>query len=146
MHRITLTLMAFYGMAHVAQAEGRFFCSADDKSARFTVDSGFEGGVGNKLNHFRGALIVKNDGVSPVFHKLTLDSDNLSHDWQHGGELRFQIFRTADDDSGGQAMDMAIAADQPSKSATAFSGTYELTISGGDKPFTASGKASCGAK
>jgi hypothetical protein len=143
MRRTFLALTILCGGTQLAHADGRFFCSADDKDVRFTVESGFEAKEGHKLNHFRGAIIVKSADVADAFKKVVFDSGNLSHHWSHGGELRLEVFYDDGDDAGRQTLSLIVAADQR-KSAAAFSGTYELAIEGGAKPFSASSKVSCG--
>ncbi|MDP9808350.1 hypothetical protein J2W42_001188 [Rhizobium tibeticum] len=146
MHRTILALMAFCSAAGAAHADTRFFCSADDKDVRFTVESGFEAGGGHKLNHFRGALVVKSGDIPQALKKIAVNSENLTHHWSHDGELRLEVFYDGGDDARGQGLSLVVTAGQRGKSMTAFSGTYELAIEGGVKPLAASGKVSCGSK
>ncbi|KQV68269.1 hypothetical protein [Rhizobium sp. Root1220] len=147
MRRTVLALTVFCSATQLAHAENSlFFCSADDKHVRFTLESGFEPGEGHKLNHFRGALLMKNEAAATDFGKIVLASANLSHHWSHGGELRLEVFYNGGEEAGGQTVNLIVAADQPSKSAVAFSGTYELLVEGGAKPLAAGGKVSCGTK
>lgn len=142
MQRIMILLAGLLGAAEAAHADSRFFCSADDGSARFTIESGFRDEAGHKLNHFRGALMVKNGSVPDVFKKRVFDSSKLTNRWWDDGDLRLEIFDT-DDDNSTQALSLVILAKGPGKS---FSGTYGLTITGGQTPFAVSGKVSCGSK
>ena len=142
MRRITILLAGLLGAAEAAHADSRFFCSADDSSARFTIESGFRDEAGHKLNHFRGALIVKNDSVPEAFKKRMFDSSKLTNRWWNDGDLRLEIF-DSDDDTSAQALNLVILAEDHGKS---FSGTYGLTITGGETPFAVSGKVSCGSK
>lgn len=146
MRRTILALTVLCGATQLAHADSRFFCSADDKDVRFTIESGFEADAGHKLNHFRGAIQVKTAELTPAFRKIVLTSSNLMHHWSHGGELRLEIFYNGGDEAGGQTLNLAIAAEQPGKSAAAFSGTYEMVVEGGAKPIAAVGKVSCGSK
>ncbi|MDM9623826.1 hypothetical protein A6U87_02285 [Rhizobium sp. AC44/96] len=146
MRRTILALTVLCGATQAAHADSRFFCSADDKDVRFTIESGFEAKEGHRLNHFRGAIMIKSADVSPVFKKVVFNSDHLTQNWSHAGELRLAMFYDGGDETGGQTLDLVIAADQHGKSAAAFSGTYELVIEGAAKPFTASSKISCGSK
>jgi hypothetical protein len=73
-------------------------------------------------------------------------SSNLTHHWSHGGELRLELYHNGGDEADGQALNLVIVAEQPGKSAAAFSGTYELVVEGGAKPIAAGGKVSCGSK
>ncbi|WP_160009970.1 hypothetical protein [Rhizobium sp. 18055] len=145
MHRFFLALTAFLGAAQVAHADSRFFCSADDKAVRFTVESGFKAEPGHELNHFRGALIFKNETAPKPFGRITLDSDSLTNRWLHGGELRVEVLYDGGKAAGGQTVNLAISAEQPD-GATAFSGVYDLAVDGGDEPVVLSGKVSCGSK
>jgi hypothetical protein len=112
---------------------------------RFTIESGFEADGGHKLNHFRGAIQVKNADVTPVLRKAGFSSSNLTQHWSHAGELRLEIFYNGGEEAGGQTLNLVIAAEQPGKS-PAFSGTYELQVEGGAKPVAVGGKVSCGSK
>ncbi len=146
MHRTILALTIFCGAASVAHADTRFFCSADDKAVRFTVESGFEAGGGHKLNHFRGALAMKGGDLPPALQKISVTSENLTHHWSHDGELRLEVFYDGGDAANGQGLSLIVTAGQRGKSMTTFSGAYELAIEGGAKPFVATGKVSCGSK
>lgn len=145
MHRFLLALTAFLGAAQVAHADSRFFCSADDSTVRFTIESGFKATPGHELNHFRGALILKNETAPKPLGRVTLDSDSLTNRWSHGGELRIELLYDGGDAAGGQTVNLAISAEQR-KGATAFSGVYDLAVDGGEKPLVVSGKVSCGSK
>ena len=81
MRRITILLAGLLGAAEAAHADSRFFCSADDSSARFTIESGFRDEAGHQLNHFRGALIVKNNSVPDAFKKRVFNSSKLTNRW-----------------------------------------------------------------
>jgi hypothetical protein len=146
MYRTILALTVFCGAASAAHADTRFFCSADDKDVRFTVESGFEAGGGHKLNHFRGAVVIKSGDITQALQKIAVTSENLTHHWSYDGELRLEVFYEGGDDANGQGISLIVIAGQRGKSMSAFSGTYELALEGGAKPFTATGKVSCGSK
>ncbi|APO73714.1 hypothetical protein AM571_CH00871 [Rhizobium etli 8C-3] len=143
MRRTIISLAGLLGAAGAAHADSRFFCSTDDSSARFTIESGFQDEAGHRLNHFRGALIVKNESVPEVFRKRVFDSSKLTNRWSHDGELRLEIFDDGSEDAKDQSLSLVILAEGRGKT---FSGTYGLMVSGDGKPFTASGKVSCGSK
>jgi hypothetical protein len=145
MHRFILALTAFLGAAQMAHADSRFFCSADDKGVRFTVESGFKAAPGHELNHFRGALILKNETAPQPLGRITLDSDSLTNRWSHDGELRVEVLYDGGKAAGGQTVNLVVSAEQRN-GATAFSGVYDLTVDGGEKPLVLSGKVSCGSK
>lgn len=129
-----------------AYSDSRFYCSADDKAVSFTVESGFAEGDGHKLNHFRGAILIKDVSVAAGFKKRTLDSSRLVHHWLHDGELRLEVYDAAGDEAPGSELDLVVIAGQRGKKADTFPGTYELAISGGSKSVAAEGKVSCGLK
>lgn len=145
MHRFLLAFTALVGATEVAQADSRFFCSADDKNVRFTVESGFKAEPGHELNHFRGALIIKNETAPQPLGRVSIDSDSLSNRWSHNGELRLEILYDGGKAAGGQSVNLTVSAEQPN-GATAFQGVYDMTVYGGDKPITFNGNVSCGAK
>jgi hypothetical protein len=136
-------LLSAVGAAH---ADSRFFCSADDKDVRFTIESGFQEVAGHKLNHFRGAILLKDATVSELFSKRVFESSNLTHHWSHNGELRLEVFDDGGDETSKETLNLVISAGERGKTAVSFSGTYELAIQGGEKPLSASGKVSCGSK
>jgi len=143
MRRTLILLSVFFGAAGTAHADSRYFCSADDAAARFTVEIGFKDDGGHVLNHFRGGLMIKDGSVPDQFKKRVFDSSHLTNRWSSGGELRMEIYDDNGDDTSGQALNMVVMAEAKGK---AFSGTYGMTVTGGEKPFTASGKVSCGSK
>ncbi|QFY59167.1 hypothetical protein FZ934_01110 [Rhizobium grahamii] len=145
MRRTILALAVLLGAAQAAHADSRFFCSADDKDVRFTVESGFEADGGHKLNHFRGAIMLKSADAPQSLKKITLDSDSLTNRWSHAGELRLEVLYDGGENAGEQTINLVVAASERGKGA-AFSGTYELTAVGATKPLSASGKVSCGSK
>jgi hypothetical protein len=134
------------GAAGTAHANSRYFCSADDKEARFTVESGFESAAGHKLNHFRGALIVKDPAQEAVFGKRVFESQHLTNHWSRNGELLMEVFDGGEDDTNGATLDLVVVAGERGKPAANFSGSYSLTIEGGEKPYAVEGKVSCGTK
>ncbi|MGR9244719.1 hypothetical protein [Rhizobium leguminosarum] len=134
------------GAAGTAHADSRYFCSADDKEARFTLESGFESAAGHKLNHFRGALIVKDPAQEAVFGKRVFESQHLTNHWSHNGELFMEVFDGGEDDTGGATLDLVVVAGERGKPTANFSGSYSLTIEGGEKPYAVEGKVSCGTK
>jgi hypothetical protein len=142
MRRAIILLAGLLG-AGTAHADSLVFCSADDKFARFTIESGFKDDDGHQLNHFRGALMVKDAPVSDAFKRRVFESSKLTNRWSNGGELRLEIYDDGGDDTNGEALNLVIMAEGKGKS---FAGTYGLTINGGEKPFIASGKVSCGSK
>jgi hypothetical protein len=145
MHRIILAFTALLGATEIAHADSRFFCSADDKNVRFTVESGFKAENGHVLNHFRGALILKNETAPQPLGRIDLDSDSLTNHWSHAGELRLEVLYDGGKAAGGQTVNLIVSAEQRNN-AKAFAGTYELAIEGGAAPQAFNGKVSCGSK
>ena len=146
MWRGVIELAGLLGAAGTAHADSHYFCSADDKEARFTLESGFESDAGHKLNHFRGALIVKDEAQSTVFGKRVFESQHLTNHWSRDGELLMEVFDGGGDDTDGATLDLVVVAGERGKPSANFSGTYSLTIEGGEKPYAVEGKVSCGKK
>jgi len=146
MWRGTIMLAGLLGTTGIAHADNRFFCSADDSETRFTLESGFESSAGHKLNHFRGALMIKDPTESAVFGKRVFESNHLTNRWSRDGDLLLEVFDGGDDDTGGETLDLVVIAGERGKAAANFSGTYSLTIEGGSKPYAVEGKVSCGTK
>ncbi|MBB4438565.1 MULTISPECIES: hypothetical protein [Rhizobium] len=146
MWRGMIVFAGLLGAAGAAHADSRYFCSADDKEARFTLESGFESAAGHKLNHFRGALIVKDPAQEAVFGKRVFESQHLTNHWSHNGELLMEVFDGGEDDTGGATLDLVVVAGERGKPTANFSGSYSLTIEGGEKTYAVEGKVSCGTK
>lgn len=146
MWRGMIVLAGLLAAAGAAHADSRLFCSADDAQARFTLESGFASDAGHRLNHFRGALIVKDSAQAPAFGKRVFESQHLSNHWARDGELLLEVFDEGGDDTGGATLDLVVVAGVRGKPAANFSGTYSLTIAGGGKSYAAEGKVSCGTK
>ncbi|WP_327205984.1 hypothetical protein [Rhizobium beringeri] len=146
MWRGMIVLAGLLGAAGTAHANSRYFCSADDKEARFTLESGFESDAGHKLNHFRGALMVKDEAQSTVFGKRVFESQHLTNHWSRDGELLMEVFDGGGDDTDGATLDLVVVAGERGKPSANFSGSYSLTIEGGEKPYAVEGKVSCGTK
>jgi hypothetical protein len=146
MWRGIIVFAGLLGAAGTAHADSRYFCSADDKQARFTLESGFESAAGHKLNHFRGALIVKDPAQEAVFGKRVFESQHLTNHWSHNGELLMEVFDGGEDDTGGATLDLVVVAGERGKPTANFSGSYSLTIEGGEKTYAVEGKVSCGTK
>ena len=141
---IVLTLLL--GAAGVAHADSRYFCSADDKDVRFTLESAFEDAGGHKLIHFRGALMLKDAAKSPNFNKRIFESKDLTNRWSHDGDLRLEVFDMEGDDAGSETLDLAVLAGENGKPSPNFGGTYALRIENGASFFVVEGKVSCGTK
>ncbi|WHO72742.1 hypothetical protein [Rhizobium sp. BT03] len=146
MWRGMIVFAGLLGAAGAAHADSRYFCSADDAQARFTLESGFASDAGHKLNHFRGALVVKDQAQSSVFGKRVFESQHLTNHWSRDGELLLEVVDGGEDDTGGATLDLVVVAGERGKPAANFTGTYALKIEGGDKPYAAEGKVSCGTK
>jgi len=146
MWRGLIVLAVLLGAAGAAHANNRYFCSADDKDVRFTLESAFEDGGGHKLIHFRGALMLKDVSKSPNLNKRTFESKDLTNRWSRDGDLRLEVFDTEGDDAGSETLDLAVLADQHDKSSQNFNGTYALRIESGASFFVVEGKVSCGTK
>lgn len=134
------------GPAQAADAGSRYYCSADDSHVRFTLESGFDDDEGHGLNHFRGALMVKDPAVSPAFAKRIFGSDHLTNRWSRDGDLRLEVFDRGGGDTGGETLDLVVISMARSKQAPSFGGTYVLEIGDGSKAFNAEGRVSCGTK
>ena len=144
MRRAIMVLAGLLSATGAAHADSRFFCSADDKDVRFTIESGFQETGGHKLNHFRGAILLKDATVSELFSRYVFESSDLTHHWSHNGELRLEVFDNGSDETSKETLNLVILAGERGKTPEAFSGTYELAVRGSAKPLSANGKVSCG--
>lgn len=146
MWRGLMVLGVLLGAADVAHADVRYFCSADDKDVRFTLESAFEDGGGHKLIHFRGALMLKDASKSQSFNKRIFESKELTNRWSRDGDLRLEVFDTEGDDTGSETLDLAVLAGGHGKPSQNFGGTYALRIESGVSFFVVEGKVICGTK
>ncbi len=146
MWRGLMVLAVLLGAAGVAHADVRYFCSADDKDLRFTLESAFEDGGGHKLIHFRGALMLKDANKSKNFGKRILESKDLTNRWSRDGDLRLEVFTMEGTDAESESLDLAVLAGEHGKASPNFSGTYALRIEDSTSFFIVEGKVSCGTK
>lgn len=146
MWRGFMVLGILLGAAGAAHADSRYFCSADDKDVRFTLESAFEDGGGHKLIHFRGALMLKDAAKSPNFNKRIFESKDLTNRWSRDGDLRLEVFDTEGGDAASETLDLAVLAGGHDKPSPNFGGTYALRIESGANFFVVGGKVSCGTK
>ena len=146
MWRGLMVLAVLLGAAGTAHADIRYFCSADDKDVRFTLESAFEEGGGHKLIHFRGALMLKDENKSRNFTKRIFESKDLTNRWSRDGDLRLEVFTTEGVDTESESLDLAVLAGQQGKASQNFGGTYALRLEGSTSFFVVEGKVSCGTK
>jgi hypothetical protein len=146
MWRGLMVLAVLLGAAGAARADVRYFCSADDKDVRFTLESAFEDAGGHKLIHFRGALMFKDADKSKNFGKRILESQDLTNRWSRDGDLRLEVFATDGTDAESESLDLAVLASQHGKTSSNFGGTYALRLENKANFFVVEGKVSCGTK
>jgi hypothetical protein len=146
MRRGLIVLTLLLGTAGVAHADVKYFCSADDKDVRFTLESAFEDAGGHKLVHFTGALMLKDPDKSKNFARRIFDSKTLTNRWSRDGDLLLEVFDTEGDDTDSESLDLAVIAGQRGKPAANFSGNYALRVETKTSFFVAEGKVSCGTK
>lgn len=146
MWRHWVVLAGLVCSAGAAHADDLYFCSADDKGERFTLEVGFDEGIGHKLAHFSGALMMKDETVSGGFRKRVFEPKNLSNHWSYDGQLFMEVLDGGEDDTGGEVLGIVVTAGQKGKTSATFSGTYALKIEGPSTSYSAEGKVSCGTK
>ena len=146
MWRGLMVLAVLLGAAGAARADARYFCSADDKDVRFTLESAFQDGGGHQLIHFRGALMLKDANKSKSFGKRILESKDLTNRWSRNGDLRLEVFTIEGADAEHESLDLAVIAGKHDETAANFGGTYALRIEGSTSFFVVEGKVSCGTK
>ena len=148
MRRAIVMLAVLIGTANIAHADNDFFCSADSKGERFTLETGFDEGLGHKLTNFTGALSVKDtSAVSSAFGRRIFGPDDLVNHWPNDGEIRLEVYQKGESETHFQSLDLIVMANEKAKaSGGSFSGTYVLRIEGPSASYHAEGKVSCGTK
>ena len=146
MRRLFLLSMALCAVAGPMQAAGRFNCAVDDENIRLTVDTGFAAGPGQRLNHFRGALIGKSTAIPEDFRRLMLDSSDLTQTWGYGNDLRLSMIASNGNGDGASIGGLVMVASGQDETAPLL-GSYTLTITTpGGSPQSLTGPLSCSAK
>lgn len=128
-------------------AANRFYCAADDANIKLSLDVGFSDDPGQKLDHFRGALISKSAEVPAGFKALMLDSGQLTQTWSHDGDLRLAIAALGASGDAAKSFDLVVMA-KGGNEAAPMSGSYELAFDMPNRtqPLQLTGRLTCNAK
>lgn len=147
MRRLILLSMALCAIAGPMQAASRFNCAVDDENIRLSIDTGFAGGPGHKLNHFRGAFIGKAAGIPTEFQKIVFDSNQLTQSWSHDGELRLALASNGQGENNDKSFELFLSASGKDDSVPMV-GTYALTVWGAvdAPPVQLTGRLACNTK
>lgn len=141
-----LFLMA---MAAPAAASGGLDCSIEDKSVRFTLNSGVTRGMGSPTFNLKGKLEILEGVVAEDFRTIAFDGGDRPQYWLDDKDLRLLFYkeRLGDKPFGSVALEIRTKPVGEEGDGT-YEGTYELQIydasindNGGDK--AAKGKVSC---
>jgi hypothetical protein len=147
MWRMPFLAVAALLVAAPASLAARFNCAVDDDNVKLTLDVGFEEKGAHKVNHFRGALIAKQEAVPAGFRQLMFDSTQLAHNWGYDNDLRLDIYAEGLNEDAGTNFDLIVMASRKAQGGP-LPGNYILTFDGqgAAKPLQFKGSLTCSAK
>jgi hypothetical protein len=124
---VALAVLTSAGVAP-AFASGGFWCSADDKSAKLSVQAGLTRGSGAMFN-FRGELKILLTTVPADFRTLKLDGRDLIQRWLDDRESKLLIYRERARAPFGSISLMIETKRADTDDEGSYAGTYALTVS-----------------
>jgi hypothetical protein len=122
-----LAVLTWAGVAP-AFASGGFWCSAEDKSAKLSLQAGLTRGSGALFN-FRGELKILLATVPADFRTLKLDGRDLIQRWLDDRESKLLIYRERARAPFGSISLMIETKRADSDDEGSYAGTYALTVS-----------------
>jgi hypothetical protein len=147
-----LTLTALVSDIAPAFASGGFWCSAEDKSIKLSVQGGLTRGTGALFN-LRGELKVLLADVPADFRTLKINGRDLIQRWLDEHESKLLLYRERARTPFGSINLLVDTKRKPDEDEDSFTGTYVLTVSYMKNPkdseatnVEARGEATCSAE
>lgn len=143
----TLFLLAVSAPAH---ATGAFLCGINDASLKFSAESTFSHGLGERFMGFEasGTLLLKD--APKDLADMKFDAEALVHHWLADGDLKLHLYRERQGDAAHGYVELIVEAKQSPDDETVFQGAYKLEVydmtgakDGEGRKLEASGKAAC---
>lgn len=133
-----------------AHATGNFLCEIDDPSLKFTAESTFSHGLGERFMNFGATGAVQLKDAAKDLADLKFDSEQLVHHWFAGDDLKLHIYREREGEAAHGYVELIVETKLKPDDETVFEGTYKLEVydtgkqkDGEALKLEAEGKASC---
>jgi hypothetical protein len=135
---------------HPAYATGNFLCEIDDQSLKFTAESAFSHGLGERFMNFGATGTVLLNEAAKDLADLKFDGERLVHHWFAGDNLNLHLYREREGEAAHGYVELIVETKVKPDDETVFEGTYKLQVydTGTEKDgealtLKAEGKVSC---
>jgi hypothetical protein len=124
-----LAAIAFLLVPAPALASASLYCTAEDKSVRFSAEAVVSHGVGEQVPQFSGELAVLMKDAPQDFRSVALGLEQLTQKWLHNGEVKLRLYRDLEGDKQPGSVELVVETKRVPQDETAYRGTYTLTVS-----------------
>ncbi|MDQ8698196.1 hypothetical protein [Hyphomicrobium sp. LHD-15] len=145
-----MAALCLLAVARPAQATGAFLCGIKDDSLKFSAESAFSHGLGERFMDFAASGTVLLKDAPKDLAELKFDDGALVHHWFAGGDLKLHLYREREGDAAHGYIELILETKQSPDDETVFQGTYKLQVydttntkDGEGQKFEAEGKAAC---
>jgi hypothetical protein len=142
--------LCLLAVARPAHATGAFLCGIKDESLKFSAESAFSHGLGERFLDFAASGTVLLKDAPKDFAELKFDGEALVHHWLAGGDLKLHLYRERAADAPHGYIELILETKQSQSDETVFEGTYKLEVydmtdakDGEGRKIEAEGKAAC---
>lgn len=145
-----IAALCLLALARPAHATGAFLCGIKDDSLKFSAESAFSHGLGERFMDFAASGTVLLKDAPKDLAELKFDDGALVHHWLAGGDLKLHLYREREGDAPHGYIELILEAKQSPDDETVFEGTYKLGVydmtdakDGEGRKLEAQGKAAC---
>lgn len=110
-----------------AAASGGLSCNAEDKSAKFSIESGVTRGMGSPVFNFRGVVEILEKGVAEDLRKIEFTGEHLAQYWLDGQSLKLLLYRERTGDKPHGYVELTIETQAGDDEGT-YNGPYRLVV------------------
>lgn len=148
--RSVMAIVCLFAAFAPAHATGAFLCGINDGSLKFSAESTFSHGLGERFMGFEASGNVLMKDAPKDLAEIKFADDHLVHHWLAGGDLKLHLYREREGEAAHGYVELIVEAKQSADDETVFQGTYKLEVydmtdakDGEGKKLEASGKAAC---